>query len=246
MAGGISRHVIFLPSSAREWSAERRDVVLAHELAHLPDATRSVTGGAPAVAVYWFHPLAWIAAREASVAREQACDEAVLALGTRRSVYARVLLELAESMQPPPRTLAALPMVQRSLLEDRLMAILNDDIAPVTRRRLSCLPSASHLSRSRTRSNRQFAPRHGRTLHPVRGGRDSSVRKAGGADRNLTRHSTFRQPGLRRSRRQRLAAAPHARGTRRVIPRSAAASRRHSPAAARSSTTRSAHAAATA
>ena len=89
------------PSSARDWSAERRDVVLAHEIAHLAgrDPLRHVAARL-AVALYWFHPLAWMAARQATVAREQACDEAVLALGTRPSAYARVLLELAESMQP--------------------------------------------------------------------------------------------------------------------------------------------------
>ena len=87
MAGGIWRPVIFLPISARSWSGERRDVVLAHEIVHLAgrDRLRHVAARL-AVALYWFHPLAWIAARQAVVAREQACDEAVLALGTRPSV----------------------------------------------------------------------------------------------------------------------------------------------------------------
>jgi beta-lactamase regulating signal transducer with metallopeptidase domain len=136
MAGGVWHPIIFLPASAREWSAERRDVVLAHEIAHLAgrDPLRHVAARL-AVALYWFHPLAWIAARQATVAREQACDEAVLALGTRPSTYARVLLDLAESMRAPAPALAALPMIERSLLETRLMAILNDDVRPTTRRR---------------------------------------------------------------------------------------------------------------
>jgi beta-lactamase regulating signal transducer with metallopeptidase domain/predicted nuclease with TOPRIM domain len=137
MAGGVWRPVIFLPASARAWSAERRDVVLAHEIAHLAgrDPLRHV-GARLAVALYWFHPLAWIAARQATVAREQACDEAVLALGTRPSAYARVLLDFAESMHPFTPTLAALPIVEPSLLETRLMAILNDDARPAMRRRM--------------------------------------------------------------------------------------------------------------
>ena len=135
MAGGVWHPVIFLPSCARAWSAEQRDVVLAHELAHLAgrDPLRHLTARL-AVALYWFHPLAWIAARQATVAREQACDEAVLALGTRPSAYARVLLDLAESMVSPRPPVAVLPMVERSLLETRLMAILNDDVRPVKRR----------------------------------------------------------------------------------------------------------------
>lgn len=135
MAGGIWHPIIFLPPSARAWSAEQRDVVLAHEIAHLAgrDPLRHVVARL-AVACYWFHPLAWIAARQATVAREQACDETVLALGTRPSAYARVLLDLAESMHGPAPALAALPMVERSLLETRLMAILNDDTRPTTPR----------------------------------------------------------------------------------------------------------------
>jgi beta-lactamase regulating signal transducer with metallopeptidase domain len=134
MAGGIWKPLIFLPASARSWTDEQRDVVLAHEIVHLAgrDQLRHLATRL-AVALYWFHPLAWISARQAVVAREQACDEAVLALGTRPSAYARVLLELAESMDPTVRA-AALPMVERSLLERRLMAILKNDSRPVTRR----------------------------------------------------------------------------------------------------------------
>ena len=127
MAGGVWRPAIYLPSSARDWSAEQRDVVLAHELAHLAgqDPLRHVAARL-AVAFYWFHPLAWMAARQASAAREQACDEAVLALGTKPSAYARVLLDLASSLRPAPAGLAALPMIERSHLERRVMAILNN------------------------------------------------------------------------------------------------------------------------
>lgn len=137
MAGGLVRACIFLPASARTWTSERRDVVLAHEIAHLAarDPLRHLVTRL-SLAVYWFHPLAWLAAREAAVAREQACDEAVLALGTRRSAYAQVLLDLAEAMQPAP-AVAALPIVQRSLLENRLMAILDGSSRPATSRLVS-------------------------------------------------------------------------------------------------------------
>lgn len=137
MAGGVWRPVIFLPESARSWSADRRDIVLAHELVHTAgrDPLRHVAARL-AVALYWFHPLAWLAARHASLAREQACDAAVLALGTRPSDYARILLDFAETLRPSRTPLAAMPMVERSLLEKRLMAILTDDIRPAARRRL--------------------------------------------------------------------------------------------------------------
>lgn len=131
MAGGLWRPVIFLPAAAAAWDAERRDIVLAHEISHLArrDPLRHVAARL-AVACYWFHPLAWVAARQSSLAREQACDEAVLALGIRPSVYARTLLELAERMSAPPRHAAALPMIEPSLLEKRVMAILKDTHVP--------------------------------------------------------------------------------------------------------------------
>jgi beta-lactamase regulating signal transducer with metallopeptidase domain len=131
MAGGLWRPVVFLPAASRTWSAEQRDVVLAHEIAHLAcrDPLRHLVARL-AVAVYWFHPLAWIAARRAAMSREQACDEAVLALGTRPSTYARVLLDIAAAMPQPVPALGALPMVEHPLLERRLMTILSTDRRP--------------------------------------------------------------------------------------------------------------------
>jgi beta-lactamase regulating signal transducer with metallopeptidase domain len=131
MAAGAWRPVVFVPAGATAWTAERRDVVLAHELSHIAgrDPLRHLAARL-AVAGYWFHPLAWLAARQSSLAREQACDDAVLALGIRPSAYAQVLLDLAETMAPPRRAAAALPMVERSLLETRLMAILDDRTRP--------------------------------------------------------------------------------------------------------------------
>ncbi len=128
MAAGLRRATIYLPASARTWPDVRRDIVLAHELAHLAnrDPLRHIAARV-AVAFYWFHPLAWIAAARASAAREQACDEAVLALGTRPSSYAQVLLDFADAQSAPLPALAALPIVDRSLLENRLMAILSYD-----------------------------------------------------------------------------------------------------------------------
>jgi predicted nucleic acid-binding Zn-ribbon protein len=142
MAGGVWRPLIFLPADAASWTAERRDVVLAHELSHIAgrDPIRHIAARF-AVGCYWFHPLAWLAATQASLAREQACDEAVLALGVRPSEYARVLLDLAETMGRP-RPAAALSMVERTLLETRLMAILDHGVRP-SRLRQSFLPAAA-------------------------------------------------------------------------------------------------------
>ena len=125
MAAGIQAPTIFLPANAVEWSVDRRDVVLAHEMAHLAsrDPMRHLVSRI-AMTLYWFHPLAWVASREATTACEQACDEAVLSLGVRPSAYAEILLDFASGarMNTP---VAALPIVRRRLLETRLMAILD-------------------------------------------------------------------------------------------------------------------------
>ena len=124
MAGGLWRPVILLPSVAEGWSPGRRAVVLAHELIHVRrrDTLRQVVGRC-VVALYWFHPLSWPAWRAATIAAERSCDEEVLELGTRPSEYARHLFSLAAG-PTGGRALLALPMVQRSQLENRIMSIL--------------------------------------------------------------------------------------------------------------------------
>ena len=128
MTGGVRRPVILLPASSAAWDAERRRVVLMHELVHVRrcDALRQLMKGV-VLALYWFHPLAWVASRLAAASREEACDERVLQLGSRPSEYARHLMSLACTRAGyAPAPLAALSLVQRSRprLERRIMAIL--------------------------------------------------------------------------------------------------------------------------
>ena len=126
MTGGLWKPVILLPGSARGWSPERWNVVLMHEMIHVRrrDVLRQLMVRA-VLALYWFHPLSWVAARLAAIASEEACDEEVLALGTRPSQYATHLLSLAAGMTAH-RPVLSQPMGQRphSQLERRIMSIL--------------------------------------------------------------------------------------------------------------------------
>src|SRR5260370_6837174 len=120
MAGGCWQPTVFLPAAARDWTTERRDVVLTHELAHLAgrDPLRHALARV-AVALYWFHPLAWIAAARASAAREAACDEAVIATGVRPSTYARILLRSQDptsDLQPHLNLLSRLPLHTKNII----------------------------------------------------------------------------------------------------------------------------------
>ncbi len=124
MTGGPLRPVILLPESAENWTSGRREMVVSHELVHVRrrDALWRLVAGA-VVALYWFHPLAWLASRLAAAARERSCDEEVLALGVRPSAYARHLYSLARELAPGPAVLS-LPVVQHPHLESRIMSIL--------------------------------------------------------------------------------------------------------------------------
>lgn len=125
---GVRRPAIVLPSDAEAWTRERLDLVLLHECAHVRrrDALMQVIASV-ATAAYWWHPLAWIAARNIVRERELACDDLVVATGTPASRYAEHLLDIARSMKSSRQpALAALAMARPSQLEGRLIALLEE------------------------------------------------------------------------------------------------------------------------
>ncbi|HEX5726508.1 MAG TPA: M56 family metallopeptidase, partial [Longimicrobiaceae bacterium] len=127
MTWGTFRPVVLLPSDADEWPEEMRRVVLLHELAHVArrDCLTQTLAGV-ACALYWFHPGAWYAARRLRVERELACDDRVLAAGTRAPTYARHLLDIAAAFRLVPAGAAhAVSMARPSQLEGRLLAVLD-------------------------------------------------------------------------------------------------------------------------
>ncbi len=128
---GTFRPVILLPTAGVEWPAIHRRHVVVHELAHVArfDCLTHLLGRV-ACAIHWFNPLVWIAARSSRMAREQACDDAVLNAGGLPSEYADLLLEAAQSGPEYPMPAAALAMARRSQLGDRLLAVLD----PIRRR----------------------------------------------------------------------------------------------------------------
>ncbi|MFN0249769.1 MAG: penicillin-binding transpeptidase domain-containing protein [Kofleriaceae bacterium] len=93
---GVFRPVILLPREADAWTDERRELVIAHELAHVArrDCLASVIAQL-AVAMHWFDPLAWLCVRRLRIERELAADDHVLDRGATASSYAEHLLALA-------------------------------------------------------------------------------------------------------------------------------------------------------
>lgn len=128
-ACGVLRPTLVLPAAADDWSDGRRRAVLLHELAHVRrgDVLLNLLGRI-ACALYWFHPLVWIAARQLRAESERACDDLVLSTGARASTYADHLLQIACRAGRASTPAVALPMAQRREFEGRMLAILETGV----------------------------------------------------------------------------------------------------------------------
>jgi beta-lactamase regulating signal transducer with metallopeptidase domain len=138
VACGLLRPTVLLPRDAMAWPAERRGVVLLHELAHVRRRDCLVQALGQCVrALHWMNPLAHIALARLRAEQERACDDLVLSTGTAAPVYADHLFEIARAFRTPAAPAwATLAMARPSQLEGRLMAILDDrcNRAPAGRR----------------------------------------------------------------------------------------------------------------
>lgn len=127
MMWGILRPVVVLPPGAREWQADRLRTVLLHELVHVQrfDLLAQAIGQA-ACSLYWFHPFAWMAARQLRKERERACDDAVLNRGLAAPEYAQHLVDLVRGLAEKRSRWADVPaMAEASDLESRVRCLLD-------------------------------------------------------------------------------------------------------------------------
>lgn len=167
---GLLRPVIVLGADHEEWSADRRRMVLNHELAHVARWDTATQLAAQVLcALYWFNPLIWLAARALRTERERACDDRVLAAGARASTYAGELLEIARNSAGLARG-GALAMARRSELEGRLLAILNPRArrgSPRARAALAVSAAALALMLPLAAFRPDAAPKTGAPAHPA-------------------------------------------------------------------------------
>ena len=124
--GSLSAKIL-LPTDAGDWSADRKRVVLLHELIHVKRKDILVQAiGQIVCALYWFNPLVWLAVKKLRTEQEWACDESVVATGIAAPEYAGQLLEIARRFDTNMlSTVATTGMASSSELQDRLCAILD-------------------------------------------------------------------------------------------------------------------------
>jgi uncharacterized protein (TIGR03435 family) len=121
---GFRRHAILCPIDIDAWAHE--DVVRAavHEVEHLRRADCVVSAVTRVIcAIYWFHPLVWIAWNRLGLEAERACDDAVLRRAEATG-YADQLVTLASRLTANSRH-PLLAMANRRDLVRRVAAVLD-------------------------------------------------------------------------------------------------------------------------
>ena len=121
---GVRRATVILPITARNWSEVALRRALVHELEHVRRSDWMVQLFAQVVgAIYWFHPLVWMAQRRLCLEAERACDDAVVQ-NAGHADYAEQLVSLAQQMSRA-QTKSALGLANRSDLAIRVAALLD-------------------------------------------------------------------------------------------------------------------------
>ncbi len=135
MTWGLRAPQLLVPAAAVHWPDARVRVVLTHELSHVAryDWLWFVLMEV-ARAVYGWHPLMWLAVRQARREAEHACDDRVLQHEAHLSDYAALLVDLARQTGPSRSSVVA-AMTNVSFLERRISTMLDKSInhAPVRR-----------------------------------------------------------------------------------------------------------------
>lgn len=123
-AHGIVYPKVLLPNKSTKWSDQKLHATLTHEAAHLRrrDPLTRITSFLVR-AIFWFHPLVWIAHRQLIQAQEESCDQIALSSGIAAEDYAEELLASASHATRTPQD--ALAMARWSQMGKRIHRIIN-------------------------------------------------------------------------------------------------------------------------
>jgi len=129
MTCGVLHPAIVLPEDAQTWEEEDLNRAIVHELEHVRRGDWLSHCLARAVcAVYWFHPLVWMAWRRLGLEAERSCDDAVLGR-SEATAYADQLVGIAQRLsvaaKMPVGRSPLLAMANRADLAARVGAVLD-------------------------------------------------------------------------------------------------------------------------
>jgi TonB family protein len=124
MTCGVAHPAVVLSHDAETWEVEDLNRAMVHELEHVRRGDWVSHCMARAVcAVYWFHPLVWIAWRQLALEAERSCDDAVLGR-SEATAYADQLVQLARRLSSAAKS-PLLAMANRADLATRVGAVLD-------------------------------------------------------------------------------------------------------------------------
>lgn len=125
MTCGVVHPAIFLPRDAENWNRGDLKRAIVHELEHVRRwDTVSCYLARVAGAMYWFHPMVWIAWRRLVLEAERSCDDAVLR-HSEATAYADQLVDLAKRLLANHGS-PLLAMANRGDLATRVSAVLDN------------------------------------------------------------------------------------------------------------------------
>jgi hypothetical protein len=146
---GLRSPVIFFPKKfVDEWTVDKLEAMLAHELIHVRRGDTWIGHVQFLVqAIWWFHPAVWWMNRQIGIHRERCCDEETLvSVGGDRSMYARSLVDVLaakQTLRPMPWHPGARPV---EITARRLEEIMKRTNMTHRRAPLWCWPIAAMIA----------------------------------------------------------------------------------------------------
>lgn len=134
----ILRPVVVLPAAGCEdLSDDELESLLCHECAHVARHDNLIARIESVIcALFWFHPLIWIAQRITVIERERACDEVVAGSADERETYLTALTKFCHAAIAP--RLPGVSCMATAKLKERMDHVMNYETlkaeAPSTRR----------------------------------------------------------------------------------------------------------------
>jgi beta-lactamase regulating signal transducer with metallopeptidase domain len=121
----VFRPLVLLPANGcDELSDEELESLLCHECAHVARYDNLIARVESLIcALFWFHPLIWIAQRITVMERERACDEVVAGSADERETYLAALTKFCHSAIAP--RLPGVSCMATAKLNERINHVMN-------------------------------------------------------------------------------------------------------------------------